>query len=132
LTPNEYRRGSVVRRRTAGNYALSDGSPAIDAAYSPPLAPDESPTDLLGAPAKIAAAEGLLDRVASSSGPCPRSHAPRPRCDHASGRPRLQGEEGPHAAGCSTAIAGAAATVRAGLPTSPWRGLRARRLRTTV
>jgi hypothetical protein len=34
----------------AGNYQLSDGSPAIDAAYSPPLAPDESPTDLLGAP----------------------------------------------------------------------------------
>ena len=34
----------------AGNYELSDGSPAIDASYSPPLAPDESPTDLLGAP----------------------------------------------------------------------------------
>jgi hypothetical protein len=34
----------------AGNYALHDGSPAIDAVYSPPLAPDESPTDLLGAP----------------------------------------------------------------------------------
>jgi hypothetical protein len=34
----------------SGNYALQDGSPAIDATYSPPLAPDESPTDLLGAP----------------------------------------------------------------------------------
>jgi hypothetical protein len=34
----------------AGNYALRDGSPAIDAAYSPPLAQGESPTDLLGAP----------------------------------------------------------------------------------
>jgi hypothetical protein len=34
----------------AGNYELRDGSPAIDASYSPPLAPDESPTDLLGAP----------------------------------------------------------------------------------
>ena len=34
----------------AGNYELGVGSPAIDAAYSPPLAPDESPTDLLGAP----------------------------------------------------------------------------------
>jgi hypothetical protein len=34
----------------SGNYALRDGSPAIDATYSPPLAPDESPTDLLGAP----------------------------------------------------------------------------------
>jgi hypothetical protein len=34
----------------SGNYQLSDGSPAIDASYSPPLAPDESPTDLLGAP----------------------------------------------------------------------------------
>jgi hypothetical protein len=34
----------------AGNCELSDGSPAIDAAYSPPLAPGESPTDLLGAP----------------------------------------------------------------------------------
>jgi len=34
----------------AGNYQLQDSSPAIDAAYSPPLAPDESPTDLLGNP----------------------------------------------------------------------------------
>lgn len=34
----------------AGNYELGDGSPAIDASYSPPLATDESPTDLLGAP----------------------------------------------------------------------------------
>jgi hypothetical protein len=34
----------------SGNYALRDGSPAIDATYSPPLAADESPTDLLGAP----------------------------------------------------------------------------------
>jgi hypothetical protein len=33
----------------AGNYALRDGSPAIDATYSAPLASDESPTDLLGA-----------------------------------------------------------------------------------
>jgi len=184
----------------AGNYELSDGSPAIDASYSPPLAPDESPTDLLGAPriqdgngdgiaardmgafehpavakpptttttvltttttaasatttttlpcttprclfdaalrgracagatvpqavtAKIAAAEGLLDRVASSSGKKERRVLGHTRrvlgaitraAAHAS-----KGKKARIPAGCSMAIAGAARAVRAALPASP-------------
>jgi hypothetical protein len=41
----------------AGDFSLSAGSPALEAAFSDPLAIDESPTDLLGAP-RIADANG--------------------------------------------------------------------------
>ena len=181
----------------AGDYRLSDGSPAIDASYSPPLAPDESPTDLLGAPriqdgngdgiaardmgafehpavpsktttstttsstlaavttttippcttarclfdaalhgpacagasvpqavtGKIAAAVGLLDRVASSSGKKERrllAHARRVlgAITHAAAH-ASKGKKPHIPAACSMAIADATGAVRGELPASP-------------
>ena len=62
----------------AGNYELSDGSPAIDASYSPPLAPDESSTDLLAPRASRTATATGSRRATWARSSTPRCHRRRP------------------------------------------------------